>query len=228
MKTRWQDQAACKGRDVDLFHPYDQEDFPDLAGQTIATFSKAKLEYAARQYCSGCPVTKECEDDAIAYGHHNQGLYGGTSPYDRGLKVGAIVGAVTDIHMDARNESAIRAWLAGCDVFEIRRRGGLEPNSERLPKAVTAYAASFREEGVNARWGAYSIPTVASGRAVSHQADEGWVLSVDYTRSTLLVLTAGKRRWRVWHPIRMVTLSDDLDIGELPLMEYWPEAYDCI
>lgn len=228
MKTRWQDQAACKGRDVDLFHPYDQEDFPDLAAQTIATFSKAKLEYAARQYCTGCLVRDECNQDAIDHGLHTQGLYGGVPPHNRGMKVGSIPAASIDIHKDAIYESAVRAFLEGRSIPEVRRRLGLDPTLDNLPKVIQDFTRGFESKALTASWEAYAVHTVVSGRAVSNKAGTGWVLSVDYTHSTVLVLTAGSRHVRTWHPWRMLTLSDDLDIKSLPLLQEWPEAYDCI
>lgn len=228
MKTRWQDQAACKGRDVDLFHPYDQEDFPDLPGQTIATFTKAKLEYAVRQYCTGCLVRDECNQDAIDHGLHTQGVWGGISPYGRGAKVGSIATASIDIHRDAIYESAVRAFVEGRSIPEVRRRLGLDPTKDNLPKVIQDFTRGFERKPLTASWDAYALHTVVSGRAVSNKAGAGWVLSVDSTRSTALVLASGPRHYRMWHPVKILTLSDELDTKSLPLLQEWPEAYDCI
>jgi len=73
----WQMQAACRGRDPELF-------FPGSGGSS--TFPGRK-EREAKAICKGCPVDQECltfallheaEDPAMRYG-----IYGGLTQGER-------------------------------------------------------------------------------------------------------------------------------------------------
>lgn len=62
----WQDKAACTGQPLAMFVP-DGESIRGLV--------------AARQWCEGCPVQKECLMWAIR--HRVDGYWGGTNSYQR-------------------------------------------------------------------------------------------------------------------------------------------------
>lgn len=62
---RWQEQAACKGIDVNVFFPANRQE-----------------SAAACAYCKKCPVKQECLDYAVAE-HLEDGVYGGMSEAER-------------------------------------------------------------------------------------------------------------------------------------------------
>jgi WhiB family transcriptional regulator, redox-sensing transcriptional regulator len=61
----WQDFAACRGVDGEMF-------FPEKGGTTTD----------ARRICQGCEVRTECLDFALAR-HEQNGIWGGLSPRER-------------------------------------------------------------------------------------------------------------------------------------------------
>lgn len=66
----WQAEAACAGRDPDLF-------FADARGD-------ASLVAAAKELCGSCPVAAACLTHAVAYGE--VGIWGGTTTRERRRK----------------------------------------------------------------------------------------------------------------------------------------------
>lgn len=62
---RWQDRAACRGLDTELFFPKRGE----LAGVALAT-------------CGECPVRQPCLDHALGFAERF-GIWGGTSERQR-------------------------------------------------------------------------------------------------------------------------------------------------
>jgi WhiB family redox-sensing transcriptional regulator len=67
----WRDDAACRGRDPELF-------FPDNATTAAA---RAQIA-AAKQVCRRCPVTLTCLTWALACGQQ-AGIWGGTTEQER-------------------------------------------------------------------------------------------------------------------------------------------------
>jgi WhiB family redox-sensing transcriptional regulator len=65
-RPAWHGQAACRGKGPALF-------FPEKWGSTEA----------AKALCAGCDVRSECLDDALAAGHHQDGVWGGLSAQQR-------------------------------------------------------------------------------------------------------------------------------------------------
>lgn len=66
----WQQDAACRDEDPDLFHP---------AGKTGIYLKQIKT---AKAVCRGCPVKQRCLDWAIANREMN-GIYGGMDEDER-------------------------------------------------------------------------------------------------------------------------------------------------
>lgn len=62
---RWQDQAACRGEDLNLFFGLEGER-GDL---------KSDREREAKAICSGCPVRSECLEYALS-SHEKSGVWG--------------------------------------------------------------------------------------------------------------------------------------------------------
>lgn len=69
---QWQDQAACKGLDTDLFF------HPD--GERGA--SRRERAAAAKAVCLSCPVLKQCRSYALRAGEP-YGVWGGMSEEER-------------------------------------------------------------------------------------------------------------------------------------------------
>lgn len=70
--SAWQDSAACRFEDRDLFFP------PDEERGRYAAFREA----AAKQICRGCAVAGECLDYALA-ADERYGVWGGLSAEER-------------------------------------------------------------------------------------------------------------------------------------------------
>lgn len=68
----WQQSAACRYDDRDLFFPPDKE-----RGRYVAF-----REAAAKQICQSCPVTTECLDYALA-ADERHGVWGGLNTEQR-------------------------------------------------------------------------------------------------------------------------------------------------
>lgn len=68
--TVWQDTAACRGMDANLFV------FQEPRGHT----ADAKV-IAAKAVCAGCPVVADCLDDALSF--DAVGVWGGLSEDER-------------------------------------------------------------------------------------------------------------------------------------------------
>jgi WhiB family redox-sensing transcriptional regulator len=65
--ARWRDRARCRGLDLSLFFPENEEG--------------ADAE-SAKEVCAACPVREECLQDAMA-AKEAYGVWGGTTPRDR-------------------------------------------------------------------------------------------------------------------------------------------------
>jgi ferredoxin len=72
MNANWQQWAACRTADPDLFTP------PDGQKQTV---TEATERYAIREYCGVCPVVAECLANAVTL--KMQGVAGGMTEADR-------------------------------------------------------------------------------------------------------------------------------------------------
>lgn len=68
----WQDEAACRDSDIELFFPIDGERGP----------LRADRERAAKSVCAACPVRLPCLDYALAYGE-THGIWGGLTEEER-------------------------------------------------------------------------------------------------------------------------------------------------
>lgn len=64
MSSHWDDQAACKGMDTELWF-----------SETDWCVTKAK------DICAGCPVAERCREEAVS--NRLRGVWGGTNEYDR-------------------------------------------------------------------------------------------------------------------------------------------------
>lgn len=69
----WRRDAACVGRDPELFYPVDED-----------THQVARID-RAKQVCAGCPVQRVCLADAMACEDPEMrwGVVGGLSPAER-------------------------------------------------------------------------------------------------------------------------------------------------
>jgi len=67
MSEVWQQRAACKGVDTEVFFP--------AKGGRLKTHS-------ARRYCDVCTVREQCLEEALA-NPALRGIWGGTSPKER-------------------------------------------------------------------------------------------------------------------------------------------------
>jgi len=67
----WRTQAACRGRDPELFFPVHRK--RGSAGYRAA---------AAKRICAGCPVSGECLGWAIRHGE-DWGIWGGLNELER-------------------------------------------------------------------------------------------------------------------------------------------------
>lgn len=219
----WQDAASCIGVGVDLFHPYDTSDFPNLKPAAIAKHSKIKFEKALK-YCEACPVTSQCEEYAVSYGLQNEAVYGGRSPYDRGYKVGATLPAKDHPREKRIAAAAQRAFIQGHTFPEVRRLSDMGPGTQ-MPAPLVAWVKTFDREATTASWGDYR-KSGSTGASIDHKAGRGWILSVDGTFTVALVLLDGVRRKRVYHLLRELTLSEDVQVRSLPRLTVWPEMYD--
>ena len=68
----WQDQAACRGRDISLFFGADGERGP----------SATVREKEAAAVCGGCPVIAECGEHALGW-PEGWGTWGGLTAAER-------------------------------------------------------------------------------------------------------------------------------------------------
>jgi WhiB family transcriptional regulator, redox-sensing transcriptional regulator len=73
-RWRWQDAAACRGRDVVLFYGYEGERGPE----------KAAREVRAKAVCASCPVAAECLAHATA--HREHGIWAGETEDERAAR----------------------------------------------------------------------------------------------------------------------------------------------
>lgn len=69
LPTEWMESARCHGIDRSI------DFFPGP--------SDIKSVKAAKQFCCACPVIAECLEYALV--RHEDGVWGGTSAYERGL-----------------------------------------------------------------------------------------------------------------------------------------------
>jgi hypothetical protein len=221
--------------DTDLFHASDRDELA-VEGKlptphATMVHNKEKFKRAL-EYCKGCSVVEQCDEDAIAHGHQTFAVRGGISPYDRGYKLHTLVEAKESFHVGVSDEAGWRAYVEGCTLPVIRRKAGLDPFMANLdlPMHVRKTVLNMLKEPPNVSWEEYRISTVTTTQQIGHKGGAGWALSVDYTRSTILVVAMSKSgtRQRIWHPLKCVTVSDELDISSLPLLQEWPENYDYI
>ena len=79
----WQQHAACKGKDPELF-------FPGKGGSPI---HPGRKEREAKAICKGCPVDRECLTFALANEAdepgYRFGIYGGLTQGERNSLFGA-------------------------------------------------------------------------------------------------------------------------------------------
>ncbi|WP_349307491.1 WhiB family transcriptional regulator [Rhodococcus sp. IEGM 1305] len=68
----WQLRARCRGMDINVFFPLDDETRGD----------RLRRERVAKQICLGCPVLRECRSYAVA-SLEGSGIWGATSEVDR-------------------------------------------------------------------------------------------------------------------------------------------------
>ncbi|MCZ4588228.1 WhiB family transcriptional regulator [Rhodococcus opacus] len=68
----WQLRARCRGMDINVFFPLDDETRGD----------RLRRERVAKQICLGCPVLRECRSYAVA-SLEESGIWGATSEVDR-------------------------------------------------------------------------------------------------------------------------------------------------
>ena len=73
----WQEQAACRGMDPELFYPGPGE---------------AQKVRVARAVCRSCPVQERCREFALSL-RDPFGIFGGTTPKERLRLRGELVGA---------------------------------------------------------------------------------------------------------------------------------------
>lgn len=67
MNATWRKRAACRGIDVEIFYPYDE----DVAA-----------EAAAKAVCGACPVRQACLEHALAH-REREGIWGGATERER-------------------------------------------------------------------------------------------------------------------------------------------------
>jgi|HubBroStandDraft_6_1064221.scaffolds.fasta_scaffold864232_2 WhiB family redox-sensing transcriptional regulator len=80
----WWSRALCSQTDPDAFYPPDEDD-ATLIGEGSFPLSATN---EAKEVCWRCPVRAECLDWALE--HHEQGVWGGTTEYERrGLRKAA-------------------------------------------------------------------------------------------------------------------------------------------
>lgn len=70
---RWQDRAACRGLDTDLFY------VPD----GVRGRQKTLIEQEAKRICADCPVARECRQAAAEH-PEKYGVWGGLTESERG------------------------------------------------------------------------------------------------------------------------------------------------
>ena len=68
----WQERAACRGLDTEMFFHPDGERGP----------RRKNRENAAKAICASCPVIQACRKQALAL-HEPYGIWGGLSEDDR-------------------------------------------------------------------------------------------------------------------------------------------------
>lgn len=81
-RAPWQEHAACRGLDPDLFYP---EKGGNGTGET------------ARAVCAECPVAEPCLELGLSFGSgslFNLGIWGGTTPAQRSRIIRERRGAV--------------------------------------------------------------------------------------------------------------------------------------
>ncbi len=103
---KWQDDAACRGADPDLFHPERGEN------------DKAR---AAKSVCAGCTVTAECLSFALANGERS-GIWGGLSGKERVGMRRALGPRPIDHGTAAGYRAHLRRGEAACDSCLLAAR----------------------------------------------------------------------------------------------------------
>jgi len=89
VREDWQNQAACRGKDVDVF-------FPELSDDKGKTKEQLKEELRvkkelAKRICFNCPVREECEEYSSrsnAGQPEEYGIWGGLDEEERFRKYG--------------------------------------------------------------------------------------------------------------------------------------------
>jgi WhiB family redox-sensing transcriptional regulator len=74
----WQDMAACRGMNTDLFFPRENLGGPREGKGITGERDRAS---AAKEVCKGCPVRLECLEFAID--HDCTGIWGGMDARER-------------------------------------------------------------------------------------------------------------------------------------------------
>lgn len=134
----WQEQAACRGADRELFFASDDE-------RGNATKQR---EAEAKAVCAGCPVKAQCLQDALKGGL--EGIWGGTNDAERrSIKR---KGAKAAAEAQPANSSA--SWKIGQDAASAARatqaeldRAALIADIEHLAGAGADVHAAARAAG---------------------------------------------------------------------------------
>jgi WhiB family redox-sensing transcriptional regulator len=73
----WRDRAACRGKNVDVWHAWPAGNVSDMGSEYARTQSASAL-----LTCGGCPVRSDCLDFALRAGILD-GVWGGMMPVER-------------------------------------------------------------------------------------------------------------------------------------------------
>lgn len=212
----WRFNAKCDGADENLF----VMDEMGEGGSTIRTRKENVAKFAvALEYCNGCSVRRQCNESAILTGDHVWSVRGGISPYDREREV---ISKPTPTEDSARPGDHLRMWREFASLSprdEAWRASELPQRDAR--RALDQIVGFVMDGDPTAVWQAHRNPhhdPVKPG--------VGWVISVNHTKDVVGLLTM--ERGRVTRRVRQtmkVTLSDSVNLRELPLLKVMPKGY---
>ena len=74
----WQDEAACKGVDINIFFPYDET---STGPRSVSSEASKVFKEEALSYCNRCPVRERCLK--MALDSFERGIWGGTDHRER-------------------------------------------------------------------------------------------------------------------------------------------------
>ncbi len=80
-KGEWQERAACRGVDLEVFFPHLEP------GRKVGDQQSAKVD-RAKAFCFDCPVSRQCLTLALTaeggrHESHRFGVFGGLTPAER-------------------------------------------------------------------------------------------------------------------------------------------------